>query len=87
MSSPANQAIRASKSPFVPCKPKIVSIGCTSVSLYLKVDSSMTDPKKVMAFQHNKAALASADLNQQARILTIADRLDSMLTAKSSLAD
>ena len=47
----------------------------------------MTDPKKVMAFQHNKAALVSTDLNQQAPILTIADRLDLMLTAKSSLAD
>ncbi len=79
--------ISASKSPVIPHKPEIVSIGRTSVSLYPKVDSSMTDPKKAMAYQHNKTALASADLDQRAHILTLADRLDLMLTAKSSLDD
>jgi hypothetical protein len=40
-----------------------------------------------MAFQQNKTALAAADLDQKARILAMADWLDLMLTAKSSLAD
>ena len=40
-----------------------------------------------MAFQQNKTALALADLDQKARILALADRLDLMLTAESSLAD
>jgi hypothetical protein len=40
----------------------------------------MIDPKKAMAYQHNKTALASTDLDQQARILTLADRLELMLT-------
>ncbi len=40
-----------------------------------------------MAYQHNKTALATADLDQRVRILTLADRLNLMLTAKSSLAD
>ena len=63
-------------------------IGKTSVSLYPKVDASMADPKKAMAFQQNKTALASADLDQKERILALADRLDLMLlTAESSLAD
>ena len=39
-----------------------------------------------MAFQHNKTVLASAELNQKACILALADRLDLMLTAESSLA-
>ncbi len=47
----------------------------------------MSDPEKAMAFQQNKTALALADLNQKARIVALADRLDLMLTAKSSLAD
>jgi hypothetical protein len=47
----------------------------------------MTDPEKAMAYQHNKTVLASADLNQQARILTLSDRLDLMLTAETSLTD
>ncbi len=47
----------------------------------------MLDPEKAMAFQQNKTALASAELNQKARILALADRLDLMLTAESSLAD
>jgi hypothetical protein len=85
MSCPTIQVIRASKSPFVPRKPEIVSIGRTPVLLYPKVDSSMTNPKKAMAYQHNKTALVSADLDQQACSLTLADRLDLMLTAESSL--
>ena len=89
MSSPNIQAFRTSKtkSPFVPRKPEIVTIGRTSVSLYPKVDSSMTDPEKALAYQHNKTALASADLDQRARILTLAERLDLMLMAESGLAD
>jgi hypothetical protein len=87
MSCPTVQAIRASKSPFVPSKPKIFSIGRTSVSVYPKVDSSMTDPKKAMAYQHNKTTLASTDLDQQACVLTLADRLDLMLTVESSQSD
>ncbi len=47
----------------------------------------MSDPEKATAFQQNKTALASADLDQKARILALADRLDLMLTAESSLAD
>jgi hypothetical protein len=89
MSSPNIQAFRVSKtkSPFVPRKPEIVTIGCTSVSLYPKVDSSMTDSKKALAYQHNKTALASADLDQCTRIFTLAERLDLMLMAESGLAD
>jgi hypothetical protein len=89
MSSPNIQAFRTSKAkrPFVPRKPEIVTIGRTSVSLYPKVDSSMTDPKKAHIYQHNKTALASADLDQRARILTLAERLDLMLMAESGLAD
>ena len=87
MSSPAIQAIQASKSPFVPCKPEIITIGRTFVLLYPQVDEKMTDPKKAMAYQHNKTALTSADLGQRARILTLADRLNLMLMAESSLAN
>jgi hypothetical protein len=47
----------------------------------------MTDPEKALAYQHNKTALASADLDQRARILTLAERLDLMLMAESGLAD
>jgi len=64
-----------------------VSIGKTSVSLYPKVNASMADPEKAMAFQQNKTAFASADLDQKVCILALADRLDLMLTAESSLAD
>ena len=39
-----------------------------------------------MAFQQNRMTLATADLDQKARILALADRLDLMLTAESSLA-
>jgi hypothetical protein len=87
MLSPAIQAIQASKSPFVPCKPKIVTIGRTSILLYPQVDEKMTNPMKAMAYQHNKTSLASADLDQHERILTLADWLNLMLTAKSSLAN
>ncbi len=47
----------------------------------------MTNPEKAMAYQHNKTALTSADLGQRARILTLADRLNLMLMAESSLAN
>ncbi len=47
----------------------------------------MSDPEKAMAFQQNKMTLALADLDQKARILALADCLDLMLTAESSLAN
>ena len=47
----------------------------------------MSDPEKALAYQQNRAALAGADLDQRARILALADRLDLMHTAESSLAD
>jgi len=76
-----------SKAPFIPQKPEIVSVGRTSVSLYRKVDETMSDPEKALAFQHNWTALAGTDLDQRARILTLADRLNLMLTAEAGLAD
>ena len=87
MSSPTVLSIRSSSTHFAPRKSKIVSIGKTTVMLYPKVDASMSDPEKVMVFQQNKTALASADLDQKERILALADRLDLMLAAESSLAD
>ena len=87
MSSPSVLAMRAGSMRFTPQKPEIISIGKISVLLYPKVDASMSDPEKAMAFQQNKTALASAELNQKARILALVDQLDLMLTAKSSLAD
>jgi hypothetical protein len=87
MSSPSVLAMRAGSTRFTPQKPEIVSIGKTLVLLYPKVDASMSDLEKAIAFQQNKTALASAELNQKARILALADRLDLMLTAESSLAD
>jgi len=64
-----------------------VSIGRTSVSLYRKVDETMSDPEKALAFQHNRTALAGADLEQRARILTLVDRMNLMLMAEAGLAD
>jgi hypothetical protein len=87
MSSLTIQAILATKACFVPRKPKIILIVKTSVSLYPKVDPSMSDPEKVLAYQQNRTALATAILDQRARILALAKRLDLMLTAESSLAD
>jgi hypothetical protein len=87
MSSPTIQAIQATKAHFVPRKPDIVLIGKTSVSLYPKVDPTISDPEKALAYQQNRTALATADLDQRARILALAKRLNLMLTAKSSLAD
>ena len=83
MSSP----IRSSKTPFTLKKQEIVSIGRTSVSLYPKVEGGWSDAEKSMAFQQIKAALAQADLDQRARILALADRLNLMTTAESILAD
>jgi hypothetical protein len=82
MSSPNIQARR-----FVPRKAKTVVIGKTSVSLYPKVDPTMSDPEKALAYQQSRAVLAGADLDQRARILALAERLDLMLTAESSLVD
>jgi hypothetical protein len=87
MSSPAIQAIWATKSPSVPRQPEIISIGQTLVSLYPKVNLSMTNAEKALGFQHNKTALASADLDQCACILTLAEKLNLMLTAESSLTN
>ncbi len=82
MSSPNILARR-----FVPRKPEIVLLSRTSVSLYPKVDPTMSDPEKAMAYQQNRTALTTADLNQRARILALAEQLDLMLTAESNLAD
>ena len=87
MSSPTVLAVISSSMWFAPQKPEIVSIGKISVSLYPKVDASTLDPEKAMAFQQNKMALDLADLDQKARILALADCLDLMMTAESSLAD
>jgi hypothetical protein len=87
MSSPTVLAICSSSTRFAPRKSEIMSICKTSVTLYPKVNASMSDPEKAMAFEQNKTALASVDLDQKERILALADRLDLMLTAESSLAD
>jgi hypothetical protein len=87
MSSSALIAVCSSSTWFAPQKPKIVSIGKTSVLLYPKVETSMSDPEKAMAFQKNKTALALANVDQKAHILALADCLDLMLTAKLSLAN
>jgi hypothetical protein len=50
-----------------------MSIGKTLVSLYPKVDASMADPERALAFQQNKRALILANLDQKARILALAD--------------
>ncbi len=84
MSSPNVQAMRRR---FVPRAAEAVAIGRTSVSLYPKVDASMSDPEKALAYQQNRAALAGADLDQRMRILALTERLDLMHTAESSLAD
>jgi hypothetical protein len=55
--------------------------------LYPKVHVEMSDPEKAMAYQQNKTALASTNLDQRTRILALAKRLDLMLTAESSLAN
>ncbi len=75
------------QSPVVPGQPEIVSISRTLVSLYPKVDLSMTNAEKALAFQHNKTALASANPDRRARLLTLANHLNLMLTAESGLAD
>ena len=87
MSSPTVLAVHSSSMWFAPQKPEIVSISKISVLLYPKVDASTLDPKKAMAFQQNKMALDLADLDQKARILALAECLDLMLTAESSLTD
>jgi hypothetical protein len=88
MSSPTVLAICSSSTQYAPQKPKIVSIGKTSVSFYPKVDASMSDPEKAMAFQQNKTALASAILDQKECILVaLTECLNLMLTAELSLAD
>jgi hypothetical protein len=47
----------------------------------------MSDPEKALVYQQNCAVLAGADLDQRACILALAERLNLMLTAESSLAD
>jgi hypothetical protein len=85
MFSPNLQALQACC--LIPRKPEIVLIGKTSVLLYPKVDTTMSDLEKALAYQQNCTALATANLDQRARILALAERLDLMLTAESSLAD
>ncbi len=85
MASPNARAIHSSR--FVPRKPKVILIGKTSVPLYPKVHPTTIDPKKTLANQYNPTALAAADIDQQACILALAERLDLMLTAESGLAD
>jgi hypothetical protein len=87
MSSPTIQAIQANKSCFLPHKAEIVLIGKTSVLLYPTVDPTMSGPEKALAYQQHCTALATANINHCACILIIAERLNLMLTAKSSLAD
>ena len=87
MSSPTVLTIRSSSTRFAPWKSENVSISKTTVSLYPKVDASMSDPEKKKAYHQNKTALSSADLDQKEHILALADRLDLILTAESSLAD
>jgi hypothetical protein len=57
------------------------------VPLYPKVGATISDPEKAMAYQQNKTALASTDLDQRKHILALAKRLDLMLKAESSLTD
>jgi hypothetical protein len=85
--SAQNNRGRLGVTPFVPKQPEIVQIGKMSIPLYPKVVATMSDPQKAMAYQQNKMALASANLDQRARILALAKRLNLMLTAESSLAD
>ncbi len=47
----------------------------------------MSNPKKAMAYQHNKPALASTNSDHCAHILAVAKRLNLMLMTESSLAD
>jgi hypothetical protein len=47
----------------------------------------MTNAEKALVFQHNKMALASANLNQRACLLTLANLLNLMLVSESGLAD
>jgi hypothetical protein len=47
----------------------------------------MSDSDKVLAYQQNCTALATANNDQCACILALAEQLDLMLTAQSSLAD
>jgi hypothetical protein len=47
----------------------------------------MSNREKALAYQQNRTALATANLDQRVCILALAKRLGLMLTAKSSLAD
>ena len=72
---------------FLPKKTENVTIGRITIPLYPRVDGTMSDGEKALAYQHNRTALANSDLDQRARILALADRLDLMLTAEASLSD
>jgi hypothetical protein len=63
MSAQANGG-RLGVAPFKPKRPEILQIGKTFIPLYPKVDATVSDPKKAMAYQQNKTALASTDLDQ-----------------------
>ena len=75
------------KTPFMPKKQETSSVGRTSVSLYPKIDGLWSDAEKAMVYQQIRTALATANLDQRTWILTLADRLDLMTSAKSNLAD
>ena len=62
----------------MPKKQETVSVGRTSVSLYPKIDGLWSDAEKAMVYQQIRMALATANLDQQTWILTLADRLDLM---------
>jgi hypothetical protein len=47
----------------------------------------VSNPKKAMVYQQSKTALASTNLDQCTHILVLAERLNLLLTAESSLAD
>ncbi len=55
--------------------------------LYPKVDATMSDPEKAMAYQQSKTALASANLDQRAHVLALTKRFNLMLRAESSLTN
>ena len=75
------------KTPFTPKKQETGSVGRTSVSLYPKIDGLWSDAEKAMVYQQIRTALATTNLDQRTWILTLADRLDLMTSAKSNLAD
>jgi hypothetical protein len=84
------QAIWAMKSLFIPRQPEIISIGQTLVSLYSKVDLSMTNAEKALALHWHSNTMRPRLcllILISVHILTLIERLNLMLKAKSSLVD